>query len=99
LGRESHSLPHKDGFSSLEGFPLSRKIVVGRNSVFAIEIDSNDLYGWGSNRYGQLFPRDSMKGLLKVTNSGFKVEERDRLILSSYFSLLITKRSKIDLQE
>jgi hypothetical protein len=32
-----------------------------------------------------------------VTDSGFKVEERDELLLSSYFALLVTKRNKLEL--
>jgi hypothetical protein len=81
----------------LEHFPLARKVIVGRNSVFAIEVESDNLFGWGSNRYGQIFPSESLKGLLKVTNSKFRVEEREDLISSSYFSLFLTKRSQVNL--
>jgi len=49
-------LPYQEGFSSLEGMPLSSRVFVGRNSVFAVEAESDLLYGWGSNKYGQIFP-------------------------------------------
>jgi hypothetical protein len=48
---------YKDSFSSLQNYPLAKRIIVGRNGAYAVEVESGELFGWGSNRYGQIFPK------------------------------------------
>lgn len=70
-------------------------IAVGRNSVFAVDAETNEVFGWGSNKYGQIFPSDSAQALLNITNLQFKLDEEDEIIASSYFTLLHTRRSSV----
>lgn len=51
------------------------------------------MFGWGSNKYGQILPADWAKGVMKPTKLRMVMEEGDRLIASSYFTLLLTRRT------
>ena len=68
-------------------------IQVGRNSVFAVDAEKGSLYGWGSNKYGQIVPVDSAKGVLPITDLKIVLTEDETLIPSSYFTLFMTKRN------
>ena len=95
MGCEQHILPFKDKFSRVEGSPFAQKIYVGRNTVFAVDAENSEVFGWGSNKYGQIFPGEDPKGLMPITNLKFQLDQHDTLIPSSYFTLLLSKRAAL----
>jgi alpha-tubulin suppressor-like RCC1 family protein len=92
LGCERHKEPQRDKFSLVAGTPFISRIEVGRNSVFTVDAETGQVFGWGSNKYGQIVPGDSLKGLLGITDLTFQLEETESLLPSSYFTLLLTRR-------
>ena len=52
----------------MKGAPFASGIEVGRNSVFAVDVETGGLFGWGSNNYGQIVPGDAMKGIFPITD-------------------------------
>lgn len=95
LGCEQHMVPLREKFSIVEGSPFAAAIYVGRNSVFVVDAETSEVFGWGSNKYGQILPGDDLRGLMPITNLNFQLEQYDVLIPSSYFTLLLCKRSTI----
>lgn len=97
LGCESHQLPFSEQWTAVETAPFAKQLQVGRNSVFVVEAEKGELYGWGSNKYGQIFPVERLRGLLPVTNSHFTLTDNDDLLSSSYFTVLLTPKATISL--
>ena len=67
-------------------------IHMGINSVFIVDAEKGSLYGWGSNKYGQIVPVASAKGVLPITDLKIVLAEDKTLLPSSYFTLFLTKR-------
>lgn len=95
LGCEQHLIPFRDKAGPVESAPFAQTIAVGRNSAFAVDAESGEVFGWGSNKYGQILPSDDQRGLLPVSSLKLQLEQQDRLIPSSYFTVLVSRREAI----
>ena len=89
---ERHKEPFRETFSLILGAPFASRMVVGRNSVMAVDAETGEVSGWGSNKHGQLVPGDAMRGLFPITDLHFQLNEGEKLIPSSYVTLMVTKR-------
>ena len=69
------------------------EIFVGRNTVFCYTSEKNELYSWGSNKYGQLYSGNQYQLSLLPTASGVFFDENDMIIPSSYSTFFLTKKS------
>ena len=83
-----------DQFSLIEGAPFASAVFVGRNTVFAVSVENGSVWGWGSNRYGQIMP-SAFNGPIPITNLNFKLDTDEKLFPSSYITLLQTSRSSL----
>lgn len=68
------------------------EIFVGRNTVFCLTSEKNELYSWGSNKYGQLYSGNIYQFTLLPTSSGVYLDENDIIVPSSYCTFFLTKR-------
>ena len=81
----------------MTGIPLIKKIYGGRNHCFVVGGD-NELIAWGSNRYQQISIHEDFPIVVKPRNAGFDLPESGKLILSSYFTLLLSP-SKFNIRQ
>ena len=97
LGASTDEIPFHQQPTKVQGIPLVKKIYGGRNHCFAVGGD-NELIAWGSNRYQQISIHEDFPIVVKPRNAGFDLPKSGQLILSSYFTLLLTP-SKFHIQQ
>jgi hypothetical protein len=65
---------------------------VGRNTVFCLSSEKNELFSWGSNKYGQLYSGNNYQLSSLPASTGISFDANDIIAPSSYCTFFLTKK-------